>query len=248
MRRLLLYLLLITTISACEADASARVIGISNGDSIVILTADKTQHRIRLWGIDAPETGQEFGSRAKQTASGLAFGKTVKILPRDKDRYGRTVAEVILPDGRSMNREMVRQGMAWWYRQFAPHDAELAGLEAAAKAAPRTMGPAESGPALGLPAWGGLPQTAGVVGNRRSWLFHMPSCRGAAIMSKQNRVEFGNAAEAEKAGYPGAGLPLTGILRNDGFDRRPQVPLGKPVAQTSPASRGRRDGEHDDQG
>ena len=202
MRRLLLYLLLITTISACEADASARVIGISDGDSIVILTADKTQHRIRLWGIDAPETGQEFGSRAKQTASGLAFGKTVKILPRDKDRYGRTVAEVILPDGRSMNREMVRQGMAWWYRQFAPHDAELAGLEAAAKAARLGLW----GQPNPVPPWDwrrgeGVPQTAGVVGNRRSWLFHMPSCRGAAIMSKQNRVEFGNAAEAEKAGY-----------------------------------------------
>lgn len=202
MRRLLLYLLLITTISACEADASARVIGISDGDSIVILTADKTQHRIRLWGIDAPETGQEFGSRAKQTASGLAFGKTVKILPRDKDRYGRTVAEVILPDGRSMNREMVRQGMAWWYRQFAPHDAELAGLEAAAKAALLGLW----GQPNPVPPWDcrrgeGVPQTAGVVGNRRSWLFHMPSCRGAAIMSKQNRVEFGNAAEAEKAGY-----------------------------------------------
>ena len=95
---------------------SARVVGISDGDTITVLTADKTQHRIRLWGIDAPETGQDFGSRAKQAASGLAFGKTVKILPRDTDRYGRTVAEVILPDGRSMNREMVRQGMAWWYQ------------------------------------------------------------------------------------------------------------------------------------
>ena len=42
------------------------------------------------------------GSRivTKQTASGLAFGKTVTILPRDTDCYGRTVAEAILPDDR----------------------------------------------------------------------------------------------------------------------------------------------------
>jgi endonuclease YncB( thermonuclease family) len=109
MRRLLPILLLIFAFPACAADYSARVIGIADGDTITVLTAAKTQHRIRLWGIDAPETGQDFGSRAKQAASALAFGGQVTIRPRDTDRYGRTVAEVILPDGRLMNREMVRQ-------------------------------------------------------------------------------------------------------------------------------------------
>ena len=135
MRRFLPPLLLVLAFPACTADHAARVVGIADGDTITVLTADKTQHRIRLWGIDAPETGQDFGSRAKQAASELAFGKQVTIRPRDTDRYGRTVAEVILPDGRSMNREMVRRGMAWWYRAFAPHDAELAGLEAEAREA-----------------------------------------------------------------------------------------------------------------
>src|SRR5262249_17765057 len=116
MRRLLPLLLLVLAFPACTADIAARVVGIADGDTITVLTADKTQHRIRLWGVDAPETGQDFGSRAKQAASELAVGKTVTIRVRDKDRYGRTVAEVILPDGRSMNREMVRRGMAWWYR------------------------------------------------------------------------------------------------------------------------------------
>ena len=52
------------------------------------------------------------------------------IQVRDTDRYRRTVADVILPDGRSLNREMVREGMAWWYRQYAPNDTELERLEA----------------------------------------------------------------------------------------------------------------------
>jgi endonuclease YncB( thermonuclease family) len=52
-----------------------RVIGIADGDTITVLTADKVQHRIRLHGIDAPETGQDFAHRAKQTASKLTFGK-----------------------------------------------------------------------------------------------------------------------------------------------------------------------------
>ena len=65
----------------------------------------RTQIKLRLAGIDAPETGQPFGSRAKQAASELAFGKTVTILTRDTDRYGRTVAEVTLLNGRLLNRE-----------------------------------------------------------------------------------------------------------------------------------------------
>src|SRR5262249_54022712 len=135
MRRLLAVILLVIAVPACRADYSARVNGIGDGDTITVLTTEKTQHRFRLRGIDAPETGQEFGSRAKQAASELAFGKQVTIRPLDTDRYGRTVAEVILPDGRSMNREMVRRGLAWWYRAYAPHDAELAGLEAEAREA-----------------------------------------------------------------------------------------------------------------
>src|SRR5262249_34971257 len=140
MRRFLpILLILVAACPACGSDFSARVVGISDGDTITVLTADKRQHRIRLHGIDAPETGQDFRSPAKQLASTLAFGKTVTIQARDKDRYGRTVADVILPDGRLLNREMVREGMAWRYRKYAPHDAEFARLEAEAKAAKRGL-------------------------------------------------------------------------------------------------------------
>jgi endonuclease YncB( thermonuclease family) len=202
MRRLLPILLLVLAFPACAADYPARVIGIADGDTVTVLTADKTQHRIRLWGIDAPETGQDFGSRAKQAASELAFGKQVTVRPRDTDRYGRTVAEVILADGRSMNREMVRQGMAWWFRRYAPRDAELARLEDQAKAA-RVGLWSQPNP---VPPWEwrrgeGVPKTAEVVGNRRSRIYHKPACRGAAEMSEKNRVTFAREMEAEKAGY-----------------------------------------------
>jgi micrococcal nuclease len=70
----------------------------------------------------------------------LAFGKevvTVKV--RDKDRYGRTVADVILPDGKSLNHELVRAGYAWWFRKYAPHDRELEQLEKEAREAKRGL-------------------------------------------------------------------------------------------------------------
>jgi micrococcal nuclease len=118
MRRVLPILLtLLATCPACGADFTARVVGISDGDTLTVLAAGNRQVKIRLYGIDAPETGQPFGSRAKQAASEMAFGQTVTVRPRDTDRYGRTVAEVIFADGASMGQEMVRQGMAWWFRR-----------------------------------------------------------------------------------------------------------------------------------
>jgi micrococcal nuclease len=124
LRILPVVLILIATNPACGSDYSARVVGITDGDAITVLK-DRTRVRIRLHGIDCSGSGQDFGSRAKQLASLLAFGKTVTIQVRDTDRYGRTVADVMLPDGRSLNHEMVRWGFAWWLRQYAPQDTEL---------------------------------------------------------------------------------------------------------------------------
>nr|WP_206108259.1 thermonuclease family protein [Paludisphaera soli] len=196
-----LFLLLLAA-PACSADYPARVVGVSDGDTLTVLTEEKRQVKIRLHGIDAPESGQDFGQRAKQAASELAFGKAATIRPVDTDRYGRTVAEVILPDGRSLNRELTREGYCWWYRAYAPGDRELARLESEAKAAKRGLW-SRPNP---TPPWDwrkgvGVPATAGVVGNRGSRVYHAPHCGGAGRMSEKNRVEFTSAKEAEEAGY-----------------------------------------------
>jgi len=61
------------------------------------------------------------------------------VASRDTNRYGRLVGEVLLPDGRSLNQELVRAGMAWWYRQYAPKEMVLAQLEADARTAKRGL-------------------------------------------------------------------------------------------------------------
>ena len=86
---------------------TGKVVAISDGDTIRVMHNGRAE-RIRLWGIDCPEKRQPFGTRASQFTGDLAFGKDVKVLVRDVDRYGRTVGEVVLPDGRSLNRELVR--------------------------------------------------------------------------------------------------------------------------------------------
>ncbi len=86
------------------------MVGVADGDTITVLHNGKGE-RIRLHGIDCPEKRQAFGKRAKQFTSTLVFGNTVTVQVLDRDRYGRTVAEVLLPDGRSLNRELVRAGL-----------------------------------------------------------------------------------------------------------------------------------------
>jgi endonuclease YncB( thermonuclease family) len=113
------------------------VIGVTDGDTLTVLRINRPEV-IRLLGIDAPERGQAYGDRAKQYAATLSFGKLVTVEAAGRDRHGRLLAEVRLPDGRSLNRELVRTGYAWWYRRFSA-DRILAGLEANARIARRGL-------------------------------------------------------------------------------------------------------------
>jgi micrococcal nuclease len=201
---------------ALSQDAfTAKVIGVNDGDTLTVLR-DRTSVKIRLDGVDAPESGQAFGNRARQAASSLAFGQVVTVRPKEYDRYGRLVAEVVLPDGRVLNHELVRQGSAWWFRRYAPDNATLATLEGEAREArrglwadPKPTAPWEWRAAqhrseqreIATP-----PSVSGpVIANRRSGLYHTPGCRTYEATSSENRVLFGTAADAEAAGYRLAG-------------------------------------------
>ena len=111
---------------------NGRVIKVTDGDTITILNADLKQIKIRLHGIDTPEEKQDFGTKAKQFTSALAFGKTVSVNVLNKDRYGRSVGIVFLPDGRSLNKELLKAGLAWHFKQY-DKSTEFANLELSAR-------------------------------------------------------------------------------------------------------------------
>ena len=102
-----LFLLAAAATGLFAENFTGRVVGISDGDTIRVMHEGRAE-RVRLWGIDAPESGQPWGTRAKQFTGDLAFGKTVTVRVREIDRYKRTVAEIILPDGRHLNQELMR--------------------------------------------------------------------------------------------------------------------------------------------
>ena len=128
----ILALWLFATSAVNAADFSGPVVSILDGDTIEVLHNNHAE-RIRLRGIDCPEKGQAYGQKAKHAASALVFGKEVTLQTYGKDRYGRTIADVLLPDGSNVNHELVKDGWCWWYRKYAPGNTTLERLEAEAR-------------------------------------------------------------------------------------------------------------------
>jgi hypothetical protein len=65
---------------------------------------------------------------AKQAVADLAFVKDTTVQTYH-DKYGRTITDVLLPDGTNVNHALLKEGWCWWYRKYAPGDAVLEGLE-----------------------------------------------------------------------------------------------------------------------
>jgi endonuclease YncB( thermonuclease family) len=80
--------------AADAAEITGRVVGVTDGDTLTLLTPQRRQLTIRLVEIDAPEGGQPYGERSKQTLSQLVFRRDVRIVENGKDQYGRTLGRI----------------------------------------------------------------------------------------------------------------------------------------------------------
>ena len=118
-RLTLLFLFLFSTPSySSDSPWIGTVVSITDGDTIKVMHEGKAE-KIRLYGIDTPEKSQAFGKRAKQFTSDMVFKQSVKVVPMDRDRYGRTVAMVYLQNSsESLNEALVTSGHAWVYRKY----------------------------------------------------------------------------------------------------------------------------------
>jgi endonuclease YncB( thermonuclease family) len=138
MGRLLLACVTFFIVTAAHAvEIAGRVVGVSDGDTLTLLTADKQQIKVRLAEIDTPEKAQPYGQKSRQALAAMTFQKHVTLVVQDRDRYGRTVARVNV-DGVDVNRKLVVSGAAWVYRQYS-RDPSMLQAEAEAKAAKRGL-------------------------------------------------------------------------------------------------------------
>lgn len=113
----IIFALLLILNSAIKAQP-VKVVGIADGDTFTALFSDKHTERIRLHGIDCPESGQPFGNAAKQFTAQLVFKKNVILVKTDIDRYGRTIAMVNLPGNMVLQEELLKAGLAWHYTYY----------------------------------------------------------------------------------------------------------------------------------
>jgi len=116
--KLFAILLILFSCTLHAATLQGKVVGVADGDTITVLDATNTQHKIRLQGIDAPEKAQPYGKKSKQSLSQMVQSKQVTVEYQKKDKYGRTLGKV-LHNGTDVCLEQIKLGMAWHYKKYA---------------------------------------------------------------------------------------------------------------------------------
>ena len=109
--------MLFFTILSFAEELIGKVIKVSDGDTITVLDSNNQKHKIRLKGIDAPESQQAFGDISTQSLSELVYDKEVLVTWDKKDKYYRILGKVIV-DGNDANYEQLTKGLAWYYKQY----------------------------------------------------------------------------------------------------------------------------------
>jgi endonuclease YncB( thermonuclease family)/methylphosphotriester-DNA--protein-cysteine methyltransferase len=204
-----------------------KVVNVHDGDTITVLDSAGKKFHIRLQGIDAPEIKQAYGPESQKNLERMVMGRQVTIVWTKVDKYRRTVGTIML-DGKDMNIEQVKAGLAWHFKKYAdeqePQDrVTYAKAEADARAVklglwqdPNPTPPGDFRVETKVARWGPAPPEGTVIGNKGSKKYHRPDCPGYRDMAEKNRVFFKSVEEAEAAGYKRAGNcpaePLTSSI------------------------------------
>lgn len=117
-----------------HTELTGKIIEVYDGDTVTLLTRDNKKYRVRFYAIDAPEAAQDYGKDSRNALREKILGKEVTVTVAAVDRYQRVVGSVKL-GGRNINLEMVKEGNAWYYSEYAPRRYEFSEAEWRAKRA-----------------------------------------------------------------------------------------------------------------
>ena len=118
-----------------EKTVFGKVISVYDGDTLTLVAGHGNQakkYKVRFFGIDAPEAKQSYGIDSRDSLREKVLNKEVKLEIIDVDRYGRSVGKIYL-GSRYINREMVAEGSAWYYPDYAEHEKDLESAQIFAK-------------------------------------------------------------------------------------------------------------------
>lgn len=135
MKKIILFILISITIIS----SPFKVTKVGDGDTITVQDIQTYEKfKVRLYGIDAPESDQSFGTQSKQFLSDQILNREVILDIKNTDRYKRKVAVIYLNDV-NVNELMVKEGWAWWYQAYAKKDLVYKELQDQAQAKKRGM-------------------------------------------------------------------------------------------------------------
>jgi endonuclease YncB( thermonuclease family)/methylphosphotriester-DNA--protein-cysteine methyltransferase len=226
-----------------------KVINVHDGDTVTVLDQNNKKFPIRLQGIDAPELKQAFGSVSQENLSRMVLGKQVTIFWSKVDKYRRTVGTIML-DGKDVNIEQVKAGLAWHFKKYedeqVPADRiTYATAEISARNAKlglwgdaNPMVPGDWRQEVKTKRWGPPPPEGTIIGNKNSKKYHRPDCSGYRDMAERNRVFFKSVEEAEAAGYKRAGNCPAEIQANVSKTSSPAAAVG-PATTIAPSTAAR---------
>ncbi|MDR2075621.1 MAG: thermonuclease family protein [Desulfovibrio sp.] len=146
--RLLFFLSLFAATPALAWEA--RIVAVTDGDTLTVEPAKGGDRiKVRLHGIDAPESRQPYGQAAKGFVNGIALYKRAEVDAKSRDRYGRTVAIVTVPGKGVLQELLLDAGLAWVYPQYCKSCSAWEARQAAARKARKGLW-ADSDP---VPPW-----------------------------------------------------------------------------------------------
>ncbi|EOG6905487.1 thermonuclease family protein [Flavobacterium psychrophilum] len=124
--------LLFINVAFSQTTYTGKVVGVKDGDTVVVLDSLNHQTTLRLAEVDCPEKSQPFGTKAKQFTSDQIYRKQIKYVVTDIDRYGRSIAMIYYDNNKYLSAEIIKAGMGWHYKRYSTSK-ELALIEDNAK-------------------------------------------------------------------------------------------------------------------
>lgn len=100
-----------------ETRLTLKVVSVHDGDTFTGINEADEQLEVRLDAVDAPELGQPYGQASKKALADRIFGKSVTVITKNHDRYGRTIGLVLI-DKRDVNLEIREVGAVWHYTAY----------------------------------------------------------------------------------------------------------------------------------
>lgn len=94
-----------------------ETVRVLDGDSLIVADRDGRRLEVRIHGIDAPERRQPYSNPSRRNLDRMLRGKQITMIPRDRDRYERVVARLVV-DQQDVGLEQIRDGLAWHYRRY----------------------------------------------------------------------------------------------------------------------------------